>query len=176
LFYPAIELAALATALWAAGIMSGWLLWATCTLGWALLVLAVSDARRFILPDVVTLPLVPAGLIVNEILHPGSLLAYGLAALGGFLAFAGTRLLYRHFRHREGMGLGDAKLLGAAGAWVSWEGLPSVVAIASLAGLAAVLLRGGVDRAAKPGDPVPFGTFLCLGTWLVWLYGPLLAP
>jgi leader peptidase (prepilin peptidase)/N-methyltransferase len=69
--------------------------------------------------------------------------------------------------------LGDAKLLAASGAWVSWTGLPSVVLIAALAGLVFAVIRarrgGGIEAAAR----VPFGTFLCLGTWIVWLYGPL---
>jgi leader peptidase (prepilin peptidase)/N-methyltransferase len=71
------------------------------------------------------------------------------------------------------MGLGDAKLLGAAGAFVAWPALPSVILIGSLAALTSALfrmLRGG-DISLT--DRMPFGTFLCLATWIVWLYGPL---
>ncbi|QLH39835.1 MAG: prepilin peptidase [Defluviicoccus sp.] len=56
-FYPGIELAALAIAVWAVTEVSGWLLWATCALGWTLLALAATDVRRMVLPDVLTLPL-----------------------------------------------------------------------------------------------------------------------
>src|SRR5262249_34276868 len=62
--YPALELGALTLALWAATIAEGWVLWASCALGWCLLALAVIDARDGILPDVLTLPLIPAGLAV----------------------------------------------------------------------------------------------------------------
>ncbi|HVX58009.1 MAG TPA: A24 family peptidase, partial [Candidatus Saccharimonadales bacterium] len=73
----------------------------------------------------------------------------------------------------EGIGLGDAKLLAAAGAWVGWEGLPSVVLLAALGGLLFVLGRSLRRRTMSATDRIAFGTCLCGGLWLVWLYGPL---
>jgi leader peptidase (prepilin peptidase)/N-methyltransferase len=73
------------------------------------------------------------------------------------------------------MGLGDAKLLAASGAWVSWQGLPSVILLGAVTGLAYALLRFGRDGSLALTNRVPFGTFLCLGTWIVWLYGPLVS-
>ena len=72
-FYPAIELAALAVALSAAWLLSGWLLRASLALGWTLLALAAIDLRHYLLPDVLTLPLIPAGLAVAGVLDPGLL-------------------------------------------------------------------------------------------------------
>ena len=69
-FYPIIELAALAVALSAAWLLSGWLLLVSCALGWTLLTLAVIDQRHFLLPDVLTLPLIPAGLVVAWAIDP----------------------------------------------------------------------------------------------------------
>src|SRR5438874_1649551 len=43
LFYPAIELTALAVALWSAALAAGATLWASDLLGWTLLALAVID-------------------------------------------------------------------------------------------------------------------------------------
>ena len=60
-FYPLTELAALGIALWALLILPSHLVWPTAALGWALLALAVIDAHHLILPDVLTLPLIPAG-------------------------------------------------------------------------------------------------------------------
>ncbi|NIA70955.1 hypothetical protein HBA54_20345 [Pelagibius litoralis] len=40
-------------------------------MGWALLALAVIDAKHFILPDVLTLPLIPAGLAVGLVARSG---------------------------------------------------------------------------------------------------------
>jgi leader peptidase (prepilin peptidase) / N-methyltransferase len=172
-FYPLIELAAVAVALWAAMLVSGSWLWASLFLGWALLALAATDAREFVLPDFLTLPLTLAGLAVGWALDPASLPDRAVGAAAGFFLVILLRWAYWRLRRREGIGLGDAKLLAAAGAWVSWEGLPSVVLLAALFGLGFALIlhwrKGGVSLA----DRVPFGTFLCIGIWIVWLYGPL---
>lgn len=172
-FYPLIELAASGVAVWSSMVLSGWLLWATCLLGWALLGLAVMDWRDFVLSDALTVPLMLAGFTVACLVDSGGLADHLLGALGGFLAFAGLARLYRRLCGRDGLGLGDAKLLAAAGAWVSWSGLPSVVLLATTTALAATAARrlGGTPVAAT--DRIPFGSHLALGTWLVWLYGPL---
>ncbi len=171
-FYPAIELAAVAVALWAAAVLTGWLLWATCVLGWLLLVLAVIDQRHLRLPDGLTLALTALGLGVAWAIDPQALLDHAIGAAGGFAAFAIIGWIYRRVRHRDGLGLGDAKLLAAAGAWVSWQGLPSVVLWGAALGLAGVLLRRLLGAMPALDQPIPFGPSLCLGLWLVWLYGP----
>jgi len=171
LFYPAIELAALAIALWSATAFSGFALWASCVLGWVLLALSVTDMKYFRLPDFLTLPLVVAGLVTVAVLEPDSVVAHVVGAVAGYLFVRLLRFAYRAVRGREGMGLGDAKLLAAAGAWVSWQGLPSVLVIAALSALAVVLVWRGPK--IDPAQRVPFGVFLSLGLWITWLYGPL---
>jgi leader peptidase (prepilin peptidase)/N-methyltransferase len=169
-----IELGALLVALWAVSASDGWALWAGCVLGWILLTLAAIDFRDGILPDALTLPLILAGLAATYFLSPWQLLDSAIGAVAGFVIFALIRWLYRRLRGREGLGLGDAKLLAAAGAWVTWDGLPSVVLIGAAAGLAIALVmsrRGGEQVSLN--QRIPFGPALCLGTWLVWLYGPI---
>lgn len=173
LFYPGIEIAALAVALWAASILPGGLVWAGCLLGWSLLGAALIDWRHTVLPDVLVLPLVPAGIGLQALLGGGGWPDHLVGALVGFGAFAAVALLYRQLRGREGLGWGDAKLLAAAGAWVSWTGLPSVVLLAALFGLAGAAVRrlAGHDMVAT--SEIPFGPALALAIWLVWLYGPV---
>jgi leader peptidase (prepilin peptidase)/N-methyltransferase len=172
-FYPTIELAALAVALSAASVLSGWLLWASLGLGWTLLALAAIDLRHYLLPDVLTLPLIPAGLAVAHALDPGRLPEHALGAALGFAAFAAIGWAYRRLRGREGLGLGDAKLLAAAGAWLGWPALPGLVVIA--AGLALALALAGARAGAKLAwtGKLAFGPHLALAFWLVWLYGPI---
>lgn len=169
-----MELAALLIALWSASLFSDGLLWASCVLGWLLLALAATDLKYFLLPDFLTFPAIAAGLLVAWLIAPASLLPNTLAAAGGYMFVAGLRYLYRLLRRREGIGLGDAKLLAASGAWVSWYALPSVVLLGALTALAFALWnkRSG---AVSLADRIPFGAFLALGTWIVWLYGPLAA-
>ncbi|HJU16493.1 MAG TPA: prepilin peptidase, partial [Stellaceae bacterium] len=138
-FYPAVELAALAVALAALAADSGrW--WLDCLLGWWLLVLAWVDARCWLLPDALTLPLVLAGLIAAAGLAPDALLDRALGAALGYAILAGIAFFYRKARGRDGLGGGDAKLLAASGAWVGAGGLPSVIFLAAAAALVAAAL------------------------------------
>jgi leader peptidase (prepilin peptidase)/N-methyltransferase len=167
------ELAALLVALWAASLTEGWTMWVSAGLGWTLLVLAVIDQRHMILPDVLTLPLVLAGLLVTWLAAPDLLLDHALAAVLGWALFRALAWSYQRLRGQEGLGAGDAKLLGAAGAWLGWVALPSVVLLAALSGLSLALVRGLFRGGLDHREPLPFGPHLCLGFWLVWLYGPL---
>lgn len=173
LFYPGIEIAALAVALWATAVLPGALVWAGCLLGWSLLGAALIDWQHTILPDVLVLPLIPAGIGLQVLLDGPAWADHVVGALLGFAAFAVVALLYRQLRGRDGLGWGDAKLLAAAGAWVSWTGLPSVVLLAALFGLGGAAARRLAGHELVSTTEIPFGPALALGIWLVWLYGPV---
>ncbi|WP_225771588.1 A24 family peptidase [Inquilinus sp. Marseille-Q2685] len=167
--HPVIELAAIGIALAAlagdAALMPG-----TCLLGWGLLLLGAIDRRTGLLPDMLTLPLALAGLLA-ALFEPGAALpdrAVGTAV--GHLLFAGLAVAYRRLRGRDGLGLGDAKLLAAGGAWLGWQALPWVVLAGAGAALLAVLVsaRGPVAR----DTAIAFGPWLALGIWLMRLVGP----
>lgn len=184
-FYPAMELAALGVALWAAAVVGTGpealaALVLTCLLGWGLLALAVTDWRVLLLPDALTLPLIALGLGATFRLDAGALADHAIGAVAGWGAFAGLAWLYRILRGREGLGGGDATLLAAGGAWLGWAALPGVVLLASLLGLAEALLRRvrpGEEGGAGPAGPgrIAFGPWLAAAIWLSWLYGPLIA-
>ncbi len=170
--YPALEVGALVIAVWASVTMPPDLVLPTCLLGWTLLALGVIDARDGILPDVLTMPLLFAGLLIGATF--GQAGAFGHLA-GAVLAGAGlmlVALVYRRLRGRDGLGLGDAKLFAAGGAWLGWTALPGVLLIAALSALAVGLAR--LPRSEWRADrELAFGPHLALGTWLVWLYGPI---
>jgi leader peptidase (prepilin peptidase)/N-methyltransferase len=173
-FYPGIEIAALAVALSAASVLSGWLLWASLGLGWTLLALATIDFRHYLLPDVLTLPLIPAGLAVTYALDPTLLEERALGAALGFGAFAAIGWAYRRLRGRAGLGLGDAKLLAAAGAWLGWPALPGLVVIAAVSALALALADALAGAKLAWTGKLAFGPYLALAFWLVWLFGPVI--
>lgn len=172
-FYPLIELAALVPVLWAAAVMSGWLFWATCLLGWFLLVLAAVDLRHQILPDALTFPLIGLGIAVAYFADAGGVAAHLIGAAAGFAVFAAIALAYERLRGRAGLGLGDAKLLAVAGAWVSWNGLASVVLIGAATALVVALGTAMVRKNLALDRRIPLGPYLGLAIWVVWLHGPL---
>jgi leader peptidase (prepilin peptidase)/N-methyltransferase len=169
-----IELAALVPALWAASLDDGLRLWADCGLGWTLLALSWIDWRHMILPDVLTLPLLLAGLGVALFLDPGNIVDHAAGAAIGYLLFIGVAWAYRRTRGRDGLGEGDAKLLAAAGAWVTWSGLAQVMLIAAVVGLLVALAGSLAGKKFGAQTALPFGPCLAVGIWLVWMYGPLL--
>ncbi len=176
-FHLAIELAALIVALSAvlAG-TDGSLLLAGCVLGWALLVLAWIDWHHLVLPDSLTLPLVPLGLAVTWLHDPAATTAHAIGALAGYVAFAGIAMAYRVVRGREGLGMGDAKLLAVGGAWLGWQALPAIVLLAALSGIGVVAVLRGTGRTIGMATVVPFGPCLALAIWIVWLSAGYAAP
>ena len=172
-------------AAWAIAAAPGFALPALLLLGWTLIVLAIIDARTLILPDCLTLPLIALGVCYAAWINamPGASASdhaleaiYSLAAAAaGFLLMALVAKTFRSIRGIEGLGLGDAKLLAAAGTWVGMAALPTVILLAAAGGL---LINWISRRLTKPREPfgstpVPFGPYLAAGTWIVALYGPL---
>ena len=144
-------------------------LWAGCGLGWTLLALPWIDWETLLLPDVLTLPLLVAGLAVAWADMPWALTD---RALGAILGYAGLRLvgaLYRALRKRDGIGQGDAKLLAVAGAWLGWQVLGDVLLLAALLGLGAALIARARGAAMTAATALPFGPPLAAGIFLLWL-------
>jgi leader peptidase (prepilin peptidase) / N-methyltransferase len=174
-FHPIIELAALCVAIWAVlACDTPQEAWIACLLGWMLLALGWIDVEWFLLPDVLTLPLLLSGLGVTILTVPDDMFWHALGAVCGYLGLRGIALLYRALRGREGLGAGDAKLLAAAGSWLGLGALPLVLLLAAVAGLAFAGIAAATGRTMQATTALPFGAFLAASIWLVWLYGPML--
>jgi leader peptidase (prepilin peptidase)/N-methyltransferase len=135
----------------------------------SMLALFVIDLEHQILPNVITLPGIAAGLAASVFLDPG-----WRSALAGALAGGGTLWLiaevYLRARGIEGMGMGDVKMLAMVGAFLGWPLTLVTLVAASLAGaLVGVALmvvhRKGLHYA------LPFGTFLAVGAVAAGLWG-----
>lgn len=173
-FYPGVEAAALAIALVSIMVDRGIDAWLDALFGLWLLALAWIDLRRWVLPDTLTLPLVAAGLMAAALWARQDLIDRTLGVACGYFALRAAAWAYRYLRGRDGLGGGDAKLVAAAGAWVGASGLPSVVfgaAAAALGTAAAIALAG---RVVRRDTALPFGPFLALTAWFVWLFGPVM--
>jgi leader peptidase (prepilin peptidase)/N-methyltransferase len=129
--------------------------------------LAFIDFETGYLPDALTLPLAALGLVANAFGIFAPLIEGLVGAAAGFLVFWVIGELYRLLRQRDGLGLGDAKLLAAIGAWTGWIYLPPVVLVAAAATLLFVLARGG----ANADDAAPFGPGLCAAGFVALFFG-----
>ncbi|MDT7953042.1 MAG: A24 family peptidase [Acetobacteraceae bacterium] len=169
-FHWHVELAAVLVPLTAiAAGLEGSELWAASAAGWLLLALSWIDAEWMLLPDALTLPLLLGGLTAAWWFDAEVLADHALAALAGWFLLWALAALYRRVRGWEGLGAGDAKLLGALGAWVGLAGLADVLLGAALAGLAWAGLLRLRGRAVSATTALPFGPFLALSGWAVLL-------
>ncbi|NVF14674.1 prepilin peptidase [Vreelandella maris] len=135
-----------------------------------LLALAVIDFRTQLLPDVITLPLLWAGLLFQLLFQPFMLPDAVIGVMVGYLSLWSFYWLFKLVTGKEGMGFGDFKLLAALGAWLGWNFLPLILILS--AGLGAVV--GLTAQACAPrlrGKPLPFGPFLALAGWVALLVG-----
>jgi leader peptidase (prepilin peptidase)/N-methyltransferase len=141
----------------------------------ALLALAVIDLRTQLLPDVVTLPLLWAGLLYQLLFQPLMLPSAVIGTMAGYLALWSVYWLFKLVTGKEGMGYGDFKLLAALGAWLGWQYLPLVLIFSAGAGaLVGILVQLALPRLR--GAPMPFAPFLAISGWIALLVGePLMA-
>jgi leader peptidase (prepilin peptidase) / N-methyltransferase len=168
--YPALELATLLLFL-VHGAVFGWsaLLVVRLLFACAMVVLFAIDLEHHLLPDVITLPGIVAGLLFSIVLPPGivdSLL--GVLVGGGVLWLIGEA--YYRYSGQEGMGGGDVKMLAMIGAFLGWKLVLVTLVLSSVAGsligvVVIALKRGGMKYA------LPYGTFLALGALAASLVG-----
>ncbi len=160
--YPAIE-AASGAAFAAAHIISGghWPITVTGIVFFSfLLILALVDIERMLLPDRLTLPGIGAGLVLAA--AGVGYVPWTAAVLG---AVAGYALLWLvRFASRGAMGGGDVKMFALIGAFLGPADALWALFCASLIG---TLVGGGLMLARRHmrGRPLPFGPFLALGAF-----------
>lgn len=144
--------------------------------GLALIAIAIAaiDARRFIIPNELSAAGFVLALVHTWASAPfGALEAIGIAVLRGValaLSFFLLREVYRRWRGRDGIGLGDVKLAAVAGAWLDWLAALLSVEMAALGALAFFALWSLVGgRSLQAATRIPFGVFFAPAIWVAWL-------
>jgi leader peptidase (prepilin peptidase) / N-methyltransferase len=138
-----------------------------------MLAIAVSDARRFIIPDQFTAAAFALALLaalVDAEPFRATAVSRLMRAAATAVPFLILMVGYERLRGRPGLGLGDVKLAGVAGAWLDWYAVVAVIEVAALAGLAVYGVRSYIYR--RPVDmttQLPFGLFLAPAIWFGWL-------
>ncbi len=140
-----------------------------------LIIISFIDIKEKIIPDVISIPWIIIGFISSffsqNISYKESLLGIILGA--GVLLF--IRTTYKLTAKKEGMGIGDIKLLGMIGAFIGVKGVFFTLFTSSLAGsLYALFMLIFSDKKIALNKEVPFGPFLSLGAVLYVFYGNFL--
>ncbi len=135
----------------------------------ALAALTVIDARTYRLPDLITLPLIAAGIGAAWLLSTPIWLS-ALGAAIGYLALVAVEKAYERARGRQGLGRGDAKLFAAGGAWCGALALPFILLAASLSALIYVgVMRVVTGKPISPDQMIAFGPFLAFAIALIFV-------
>ena len=125
------------------------------------------DLKHYIIPNELTFPLMLIGFIksfdpnLNQTIFPN----YINSLLGGFFGYAIIWLIiffYKKVRNKEGMGLGDAKLMAVVGFWFGWLSIPFTIFISSAVALV-VVIPSLIKKTRNMSAQIPFGPYIIIG-------------
>jgi leader peptidase (prepilin peptidase)/N-methyltransferase len=145
---------------------------ASSVLGALMLAGADVDARKFLLPDLVTFGAVACGIVAAPLLDDVDPWSAAGEAVVRAACIAAVLALFRSFyawlRQSEGLGLGDVKLAAAIGAWLPIDAIPLCFGLATSSALLAVMVARLRGRSVMRTTRIPFGAFLCPALWIVF--------
>lgn len=133
-----------------------------CGLSSLLLVLSVIDWRIYIIPNGINLAIFLLG-VVRVATDPGNWLNYVI----GMASVSAVFLLLHVLTGGNGLGMGDVKLVAAAGLLLGWQNMLLAVLVGSISGALIHSLR--MSRGA--GNKLAFGPYLAAGIWLAAMVG-----
>ena len=169
--YPLTELACALISAWVAWRFGfGWQAGAVLVLSWGLLAMSLIDADHQLLPDVLVMPLLWLGLIVNGFGLLTTLPEALWGAVIGYMSLWSVFWLFKLVTGKDGMGHGDFKLLALLGAWGGWQILPMTLLMSSLVGVVVGLILMRL-RKSHASVPMPFGPYLAIAGWIALLWG-----
>ena len=131
------------------------------------------DMKHFIIPNELTFTLMIIGFLksfdpyLNQYLFPN----YLNSLIGGVIGYSIIWFIifaYKKIRNKEGMGLGDAKLLSAIGFWFGWISIPFILFFSSFAALI-FAVPGLLNKSKNMSSQIPFGPYIILGCVLYLL-------
>ena len=131
------------------------------------------DLKHFIIPNQLTFPLMAIGFFktfnpsLNQYFFP-NLIDSMIGGVVGYLIIWIIIFVYKKLRKKEGMGLGDAKLLSAIGFWFGWISIPFILFFSSFIALA-YALPSLLNKSKNMSSSIPYGPYLVLGCVLYLL-------
>ena len=125
------------------------------------------DLKHFIIPNELTFPLIFIGFVksfepnLNQTIFPN----YIDSLIGGVFGYLIIWLIiffYKKVRKKEGMGLGDAKLMAVVGFWFGWLSIPFTIFISSFVALI-FAIPSLLKKNKNMSTQIPFGPYIIIG-------------
>ena len=130
-----------------------------------LMILGIIDYKHYLLPNLVTMPLMACGLFQTSVLEHEKFTESLLGCLIGYFVCWIIRHLYYWVKRKHGLGMGDAKLCALIGAWLGAKCLCNVLLDASLLACITVMILV-IVKLHNYHKPFAFGPFLSLSASL----------
>ena len=125
------------------------------------------DLKHYIIPDILTFPMMVLGFLKSFDPNLNPLFPnYINSLLGGIIGYGIIWLLilfYKKIRNKEGMGLGDAKILAVIGFWFGWVSIPFVIFLSSTIALI-IVIPDLLKKKKKLTSQIPFGPYIIIAT------------
>ena len=142
-------------------------------LGLSFLIIFFIDFKHYIIPNVITFSMMSLGFIKSFVpdLHP-MFPNYLNSLIGGIFGYGiiwSIIFFYKQVRKKEGMGLGDAKLLSAIGFWFGWFSIPFVIFLSSIIALLSVA-PSLINKSRKFSSQIPFGPYIIVATLIYLIF------
>ena len=142
-------------------------------LAFVFIIIFFIDFKHYIIPNILTFPLMILGFVKSFDPNLNSLFPNYLNSLiGGIFGYGiiwSIIFFYKQIKNKEGMGLGDAKLLAAIGFWFGWISIPFVIFSSSIVALILVT-PSLLNKSRKFSSQIPFGPFIIIGSILYVIF------
>jgi len=125
------------------------------------------DLKHFIIPNELTFPLMLIGFVksfepnLNQTIFPNYINSL-IGGVFGYLIIWLIILFYKKVRNKDGMGLGDAKLMAVVGFWFGWTSIPFTIFISSFVALF-FAIPSLIKRNKNMTTQIPFGPYIIIG-------------
>ena len=142
-------------------------------LGLSFIIIFFIDLKHYIIPNILTFPLMIIGFIksFDPNLNPifPNFINSLIGGIFGYFVIWSIIYFYKQVRKKEGMGLGDAKLLSAICFWFGWISIPFVIFLSSIIALLFVI-PSLIKKSKKLSSQIPFGPYIIIGTLIYLIF------
>ncbi len=142
-------------------------------LGLSFIIIFFIDLKHYIIPNVLTFSLMVIGFVksFDPNLNPifPNFINSLIGGIFGYLIIWSIIYFYKQVINKEGMGLGDAKLLSAIGFWFGWISIPFVIFLSSIIALLFVI-PSLMKKSKKLSSQIPFGPYIIIGTLIYLIF------
>lgn len=130
--------------------------------------ICVADATAFRIPNPAVVLIAAGGVVLHLVYSLDTLPRRLIESLIVLVFMYIVSEIAARLSKKPAFGFGDIKLLAASTLWIGLAGVYPAMLLALVAGLVFTVVTALAGK-RKLNQPLPFGVFIALGVWVVWL-------